>query len=92
MKLTTPKINHKSLLQLGLRLLLVLLIAYEGYLLFGIYASLNKVDTEILKSSRSTIDLVNFKKASDRYSATFDYAPPADEVPNPFVMPPKPTQ
>lgn len=78
------KIKGKTLVLVLLNVLLFAIIAYEIFFMKQLYSILSEKNFDFTRAARVRTDISGYKKASERYKASFNYQPSAEPLPNPF--------
>lgn len=78
------KIKGKTLVLVLLNVLLFAIIAYEIFVMKQLYSILSEKNFDFTRAAKVRTDISGYKKASERYRASFNYQPSAEPLPNPF--------
>lgn len=78
------KIKGKTLVLILLNVLLIGIVAYEVFFLKELYSTLSQKNFDFTRAAKVRTDISGYKKASERYRASFNYQPSNEPLPNPF--------
>lgn len=78
------KLKGRTLVLVLLNALLFAIIAYEIFFMNQLYNILSEKSFDFTRAAKVRTDISGYKKASERYRASFNYQPSAEPLPNPF--------
>lgn len=87
MKFEFAKFKKLSIIKVLLMAIFLLLAIYQAYFLYGVYSNLNSQQPDdVHVQGVVKFDWNGFQNASNRYTSNLKYAPPAENIPDPFSV------